>query len=288
MPAEYPVGMSGRLLHKLAGAKLDWTGQHKSHSIFRSGPVSPNGEYMGRVSWVLWALFIVAVPLFLITGSVSWAFNSPGLFNNGFEKYSISRISGITDGDLRQVGAELRSYFNSGDEPLHIRTRILGKEQDLFNDREVAHMKDVKQLVRGVYILALASAVYLAAMVVAGFAIQRGRFAASLAKRALWGGGLTLGLLVVFGIVALVGFDSVFLKFHQLSFANDFWQLDPRTDYLVRIFPQDFWFDATMWVAVRAISGAVVLTVAGSAYLAYRRYSGWQRELGGLKGARET
>ena len=94
--------------------------------------------------------------------------------------------------------------------------------------------------------------------------------------------------MVVFGIVALAGFDSVFLKFHQLSFANDFWRLDPRTDYLVRIFPQDFWFDATMWVAVRAIAGALVLTVAGSAYLVYRRYGGWQRALSGLKEARDS
>ena len=240
---------------------------------------------MGRLSWVVWALFIVAVPLFLITGSVTWAFNSPGLYNDGFEKYSISRASGITNSDLRQVGADIRGYINSGDEPLHVRTRILGTEHDLFNDREVAHMRDVKQLVRGVYFMALASAIYLTAVVVAGFAMQRSRFVGPLAKRALWGGGLTLGLLVVFGIVAIVGFDGVFLKFHQLSFANDFWQLDPRTDYLVRIFPQDFWFDATMWVAVRAITGALVLTMAGSAYLVYKRYAGWQRVLGGLKGA---
>jgi integral membrane protein (TIGR01906 family) len=243
---------------------------------------------MGRVVWVLWALFIIAVPLFLITGSVTWAFNSPGLYNDGFEKYSISRISGITDSDLRQVGADIRGYLNSGDEPLRIRTRILGTEQDLFNDREIAHMRDVKRLVRGVYVLALASAVYLVAMAVIGFAWQRGRFVEPLAKGALLGGGLTLGLMVVFGIVALAGFDSVFLKFHQLSFANDFWRLDPRTDYLVRIFPQDFWFDATMWVAVRAIAGALVLTVAGSAYLVYRRYGGWQRALSGLKEARDS
>ena len=242
---------------------------------------------MGRVAWLGWALFIIAVPLFLITGSVTWAFNSPGLYNDGFEKYSISRISGITDSDLRQVGADIRSYINSDDEPLHIRTRVLGTERDLFNDREVAHMRDVKQLVRGVYILALASAIYLTAMVMAGFALQRGRFVGPLARRALWGGGLTLGMLVLFGIVALVGFDSVFLKFHQLSFANDFWQLDPRTDYLVRIFPQEFWFDATMWVAVRAIAGALLLTVAGSAYLVYK-HGGWQRALGSLKGARES
>ena len=220
------------------------------------------------------------MPLFLITSSVTWAFNSPGLYNDGFEKYSISRISGISDSELRQVGADIRSYINSGDDPLDVRTSILGTERDLFNDREVSHMKDVKQLVRGVYVLALASALYLAAMVVTGFALRRGQFVADLAKCLAWGGGLTLVLLVVFGLVALVGFDSVFLKFHQLSFANDFWRLDPRTDYLVRIFPQDFWFDATLWVAVRAISGALVLTVAGSGFLVYRKYSGWQRANG--------
>ncbi|MDA1129235.1 MAG: TIGR01906 family membrane protein [Chloroflexi bacterium] len=243
---------------------------------------------MSRVGWIPWALFIIAMPLFLITGSVTWAFNSPGLYNDGFEKYSISRISGITDSDLRQVGADIRSYINSGEEPLEVRTRIFGQEQDLFNDREVAHMSDVKQLVRAVYLLTLLSAIYLATVVVAGFALQKRHFVEPLAKGALGGGGLTLGLLVIFGAVALVGFDSVFLKFHQLSFANDFWQLDPRTDYLVRIFPQNFWFDATMWVAVRAIIGALVLTVAGSAYLVHRRYGGWQRVMNGLKGAKGT
>ncbi len=243
---------------------------------------------MGRVGWVPWALFIVAVPLFLITASVTWAFNSPGLYNDGFEKYSISRISGITDSDLRQVGADIRSYINSGDEPLNVRTEIVGEERALFNDREVAHMKDVKRLVWDVYILALASAVYLAALTVIGFIRHRGRFIEPQAKRAMYGGGLTLSLLVVFGIAAMSDFESLFIKFHQLSFANDFWQLDPRTDYLVRVFPDAFWLDATVWVAVRTITGAVAITVAGSAYLAYRRYTGWQQAMKGLESARDV
>ena len=139
------------------------------------------------------------MPLFLITASVTWAFNSPGLYNDGFEKYSISRISGISDSDLHQVGADIRSYINSGYEPLDVRTSIRGTERDLFNDREVSHMKDVKQLVRGVYVLALAAALYLAAMVVTGFALYRVQCVADLAKRLAWGGGLTLVLLIVFG-----------------------------------------------------------------------------------------
>ena len=226
---------------------------------------------MSRVKSLFWALFIIAIPVFLISASITWAFNDPGVYNDGFEKYSISHTSGITDADLRQVGIEIRRYINSADEPLDVQTHIFGQKHNLFNDQEILHMKDVKQLVRGVYILAIASALYLAAMTVIGFCLQKGRFVPNLAKRISWGGALTLMLLVVFGFAASVGFDSLFLKFHQLSFANDFWRLDPRTDYLVRIFPQGFWFDATVWVMIRVIVTALILTVAGSSYLVYRR-----------------
>ena len=69
-----------------------------------------------------------------------------------------------------------------------------------------------------------------------------------------------------------MGFDTLFLKFHQLSFANDLWQLDSRQDYLVMLFPQDFWFDATMWVATRAIAGALLITAVSAGYLVYLRW----------------
>ncbi len=238
---------------------------------------------MSRVGFIPWALFIVAVPLFLITASVTWAFNSPGLYNDGFEKYSISRITGITNSDLRQVGADIRSYINSSDEPMDIQTSIFGAEQDLFNAKEIAHMKDVKTLVRGVYVLALGSAAYLLVMILVGFIRQGRLFTPLLAKRLALGGGLTLAMLALFGAVAAFGFDSLFIKFHEISFANDFWQLDPRTDYLVRIFPDNFWFDATVWVAVKAVVGALVITVASSSYLVYRRYSSWQEMMHSLR-----
>jgi len=231
-----------------------------------------------RISWVPTALFIVAVPLFLVTASVTWAFNSPGLYEDGFEKYQISLTSGITSADLRQVGAQLRGYLNSNDEPLDVRTRILGTERELFNPAEIAHMRDMKRLVWGVYILGAVSAVYLLATLIAGFWRRRRGFVGALAPRLLWGGALTLVLLIAFGLLAATGFDSLFLRFHQLSFANDFWQLDPRTDYLVRLFPQDFWFDATMWVALRAITGALILTAAGGGYLLYHHWTTAQQE----------
>jgi integral membrane protein (TIGR01906 family) len=227
---------------------------------------------MNYIIRILEIIFIIAVPLFLVTGSVAWAVNDPSVYNLGFEKYNISLFTGITDADLRQAEADLRRYFNSSDEPLVLRTRVFGEEREIFSQREVAHMRDVKGLVRGVYLFAGLSALYILAIVAGGFWWFRRAFLDRLARLLLWGGGLTLALVVAVGLFALVGFDALFLMFHQISFANDFWQLDPRRDYLIIMFPQGFWFDATMRVAATAVGSAVLLAGISGSYLLYRRW----------------
>ena len=225
---------------------------------------------MSRISWIPGALFAVAVPLFLITGGITWAFNNPGIYEGGFEKYNISNVTGITDEDLKQVSREIRSYFNSGEEPLAIRARSFGQDRDLFNPKEVIHMRDVKRLVWGVYVAAGVSLVYLLAT--AGTLALRHRRGSLeiLARWLLWGSGLTVVLILAVGLFAVIGFDSLFLKFHQLFFTNDFWQGNSRTDFLVMLFPQDFWFDATIWVAIRAVIAGVIISAISGGYLAYR------------------
>lgn len=218
---------------------------------------------------VLAALVIVSVPLFLIAASVAWAVNDPGLYRRGFEKYNISVYSGITDEDLIKAGAELRRYFNSVEEPLRVVVPIYGVERELYNEREVHHMRDVKGLVRGVYWVAAITLVFLLVVKGAGYYIWRWAFARQMARLGLYGGLLTLALVLAVGLFALVGFDSLFLLFHEISFANDLWQLDPRTDYLLIMFPQGFWFDATIRVALTTITGAALLVAVSSGYLWY-------------------
>jgi integral membrane protein (TIGR01906 family) len=244
-----------------------------------------------RVAWIPAFLFVIAVPLFLVTASITWAFNNPGVYQGGFEKYGVSRITGIADADLPQVGADLRRYFNSPSAALVVRARVYGEERDIFNPREVSHLQDVKRLVWGVYLIGAVSGIYLLITAGVGAALHRRRSVEALARRLLWGGGLTLGLILAVGLFAAVGFDTMFLKFHQLVFANDFWQLDPRTDYLVMLFPQDFWFDSTMWVAIRAVIGASAIMLLSSGYLAYNRWKSQRRgqqHLGNLEEAAQV
>ena len=223
-------------------------------------------EFVRRITAIL---VVISVPLFLIAASVAWAVNDPGLYRRGFEKYNISVYSGITDEDLVRVGADLRRYFNSSDEPLRVVVPVYGMERELYNEREVHHMRDVKGLVRGVYWLAAITFVFMLVVKGAGYYLWRWAFAPQMARLGLYGGLLTLALVLVVGLFALVGFDSLFLLFHQVSFTNDLWQLDPRTDYLLIMFPQGFWFDATMRVALTTIAGAVLLVAVSGGYLWY-------------------
>jgi len=229
---------------------------------------------MNRVAWIPAFLFVFAVPLFLVTASVAWAFNDPSVYNRGFQKYRISLATGITEEDLRHVAGQIRHYFNSTDEPLLVKTQVYGEEREIFNQREVQHMHDVKRLVWWVYAAAAVSGIYLMANTSWGLAVNGPRFLGELAQRVIRGVALMGILVVAVGILALSGFDTLFLRFHQLAFANDLWQLDPRRDYLVIIFPQGFWFDATMRVVASTVSGAVALTLASGGYLLWTRRAG--------------
>jgi uncharacterized membrane protein len=70
--------------------------------------------------------------------------------------------------------------------------------------------------------------------------------------------------MLVLWISTLVNFDSIFLRFHQLFFSNDFWSAE---GYMLQLFPGGFWYDVTLICALGiAVSGAVIGGLAG-AYL---------------------
>ena len=223
---------------------------------------------------VLFFLAVLALPFLFISSSVTWAINDLNLYQRGFNKYRISGRTGIEKEGLVSVGSQIRSYFNSSREPLQVRASVFGNERELFNQQEVLHMRDVKGLVRGVYRVAIATAVYLLLFVTVGLLVLRSRFFAHLARLALWGSGLTVALIALVGIFSLVAFDRLFLIFHQTSFANNYWMLDPKRDYLLMLFPQGFWLDATIFVALLTIAQAIVVGGAGAgALLLWRRRS---------------
>jgi integral membrane protein (TIGR01906 family) len=218
------------------------------------------------------ALFVLLVPLFLITTNVRLVINWPRLYSNGFDKYEdyITTYLDVERSEYLLAGKQIRDYFENDEELIDVRVVLGGIRQSIFNEREVLHMQDVKGLVRGVYRMGEAAALYLVVFSLAGLALGRRAFLPRLWRYVSIGGMVTLGLVVAVGLGALVGFDRLFLAFHLISFSNDFWQLVPWDDNLIAMFPQGFFFDATMWVALATIGEALVLAAVPPAIRIWR------------------
>jgi integral membrane protein (TIGR01906 family) len=202
-------------------------------------------------------LFILCLPVLLLTASLSAAANSPGLYRYGFNKYDVSRVTGLDTSELNRVAEGLIGYWNSGDEYISLAVTKDGKTFELFNEREVGHLKDVKGLFRLCYYVLSGTLVYALAYfgIVFFWRKDRGRLAFGL----VGGGSLTLVLMLALGLFIAIDFDRFFLQFHLLSFANDLWMLDPATDYLIMLFPRGFWFDAALFCAAATAAGAIIL-----------------------------
>jgi integral membrane protein (TIGR01906 family) len=214
-------------------------------------------------------LFIMCLPVLLLTVSVSAAANSLWLDKYGFSKYDISRVTGLAPAELDKAARGLIHYFNSSEEYISVTVEKDGKPFTLFNEREVAHLKDVKGLFRLVYKVLLGSFIY--ALVFIGLSLFWWRDRKLLGGGLFFGGCLTLALMLVLGLVIAFDFEDFFLQFHLLSFANDFWVLNPATDYLIMLFPQGFWFDAALFCALATAAGAMIL--GGIGWWQWRRGS---------------
>jgi len=208
-------------------------------------------------------LFVLCLPLFLITGTLSGAVNTARLYQYGFDKYDVSVETGIENEELLRVAGELRGYFNSGGiEDV--------EEIGLFTDREIFHLGEVKDVVGLCYHLLWGSSGFLAAFIIGGFIWHRRRFSLPLAKLAFLGAALTIALLIILGIAALVNFDWLFVKFHHLFFTGETWRLS-STDYLLRMFPEGFFNDATLFIVGAIIFEALVIGGAGLGFVLVKR-----------------
>ncbi len=119
----------------------------------------------------------------------------------------------------------------------------------VLNEREQAHMRDVRTVFVGLYV---ASAISLIVLVVAGRRRDRVRLWRSIRRGAI---GLVIGTIVL-GVLGFVAFDQLFEVFHRIFFPAGSYLFDPAKDRLVQLFPFQFWEESAMAV------GAVIIVVS--------------------------
>ncbi len=173
---------------------------------------------------------------------------------------------GLTRAQRIELADHCLAELNSPRGPERFRVARLPDGGRAFTPAEQAHMDDVRRLYDHLTRLAL----LLVPLEGLLFLWQRRRGGrAALGRLLIFGGGLTLVLLLLLGIGMLLGWERFFVGLHHLFFAEGTWRF-AYDSTLIRLFPERFWQMAAATVAL-----LLSLLALGAMLLGWH----WQRDI---------
>ena len=156
---------------------------------------------MGILPRLASVVFIVALPLFLVTTNVRFLAGDVWLYERGLRKYDAEQTTGVSLADLDRASGEIVSYFENDAGTLRILVTENGEEVSLFNARETEHMRDVKTLMRFIFRVNEVTLAIVISYVAARYLWAREASLRSLAREALfgfaWAGAVFAALVVI-------------------------------------------------------------------------------------------
>ena len=183
------------------------------------------------------ALLMAAVRILMTPAFVRLEYQMP---NFPEDKY------GFTQQDRMKLGPVALEYLLNDSEISFLGDLKFEDGTDLYNDRELSHMADVKNLTqRGLnlwYIL-------LAFFAILGIWARRAGWWLSYKPMLSKGGKYTTYFIGILLVVIIIGFNFIFTGFHRIFFEGDTW-LFLFSDTLIRLFPMRFWQDAFIFLGL--------------------------------------
>ncbi len=208
--------------------------------------------------------FVLSLPVLFGTLSLRWLVSDVGWYRAGFSKYGVSERTGISPDELGRAAEQISRYLLLERDSIDIPVKVGNQMRPLFNERELKHLDDVQKLLAGFYTIQGAAAWWVILYLVACRLWLKGGSRSAVGNQLRWGGALALALFGAFGLLSMMDFDELFLRFHLISFDNDLWMLDPTRDYLIMMFPQGFWYDSAVRLATATGAQALVAILLGS------------------------
>jgi len=224
---------------------------------------------------IFWIIFIISIPLLLISSTVVLELNFLPFYEYAYQKYHISEATGFANDQLMVITRHLIQFFNDKITTVQLMIENNGKPMYLFHDYEIEHLNDVKVLFRYTFQVLIVTLLYCLGYLCFTRVNQNKKKWYYFWKGLRKGNILTLVLLLGLGIAIFFGFHSLFTKFHYLVFGdprNSPWMLDPRTDYLIMMYPLNFWQDAViLGIGVMIFTALLLIFISSIALIKYRK-----------------
>jgi integral membrane protein (TIGR01906 family) len=211
-----------------------------------------------RITKLLKLVIIVLLPIFLIITSVhvlttdqylAFEYGKAGFPPDSFGFAQRERYN-LASSTIHYVRAHL---------PKNVLSNQILNGMPVYNSREVSHMADVRAVFQTVFRVWQFTLILLVLM---GFMLWQKRELRTLGSAIQRGGLLTAGVILLIALFAVFAWQSWFSTFHLLFFKPGSW-LFSYSDTLIRLFPVQFWVDATLAILLMSFMGGLLLMGIG-------------------------
>ncbi len=205
-------------------------------------------KIFNRIVGVLLGIAVVLTTLFTICQTVLYADND--FLPKRFERYAVmNNIPPIKKEDLDRVGVHLMRYLIGKERDLQIEVEIDGKISPFFNEQDIFHMGEVRDIFIGLLRLRNVLFLMISAILVLLFTAFKHHMNAvfKTAYRSIF---ILFFIQMIVGLLSWTDFDRAFILFHKIVFNNDKWLFDPETDLMINILPQELFFESAVLIII--------------------------------------
>lgn len=215
-------------------------------------------------------LLALSVTLAALAAPLYIAGTSGGWMHRMLLRHAPQEATGLPETEYRPMAQMITSFLaGKADEFQYTFHGGDGAAYVCFHAHEQAHMADCAMLFRVCRTVLIISSGTLLCMV--GAALLQRRALRRILSGVLRTFAAVIGTIALLAVWALIDFDSLFILFHQVSFTNDLWLLNPATDLLIRLMPVSFFMEYAavvggVWLAICALC-------AWTAFIFRRRFA---------------
>lgn len=206
---------------------------------------------------LLQACITILIPILLLLLSVRLVMSEAWL-NYEYQRAGFPADLYGWDTDVRLEYGPIGVEYLLTDADISLLANLEIDGRPAFDPDELAHMEDVHAVTyAAMQVLTVGG---IAFVVMVGLLAWQPATRPDLLRALAHGGSLTLTLVGTLSIMVLLAWDFFFDTFHALFFESGSWQFH-RSDTLIRLYPQQLWFDSSLLVGVLAIGGALLLAI---------------------------
>ena len=219
---------------------------------------------IGVVMPLIMLVFIV-LGVELFSGDRAW-------LRAEYEKLDINSYTGMSTNDMVRAFMQMVDYMQGDADSMHVTVTVNGEETEMYNEREISHMVDVRALYKKVMIgkgvvIGLAALALLAVVFVPRDAETRRELLRFTAKAAIFAFVGILIFLLALGLWAAVDFDSFWAAFHVVFLDLESSTFDPAVSRMIRICPAELFADMVLRIFIFGLGLGAATALAGALYL---------------------